>query len=32
MHPATEAVWSPGQPGELELMLSDWFAELVADE
>lgn len=27
MHPATEAVWSQGQPGELELMLSDWFAE-----
>lgn len=27
MHPATEAVWSPGQPGELKLMLSEWFAE-----
>jgi predicted glycoside hydrolase/deacetylase ChbG (UPF0249 family) len=30
MHPATEAVWSPGQPRELELMLSDWFAERTA--
>lgn len=30
MHPATESVWSPGQPGELELMLSDWFAERTA--
>ncbi len=30
MHPATEAVWSSGQPAELELMLSDWFAERTA--
>lgn len=27
MHPATEEVWSKGQPGELELILSDWFGE-----
>ncbi|MFO7627314.1 MAG: ChbG/HpnK family deacetylase [Candidatus Fermentibacteraceae bacterium] len=32
MHPATEAVWSPGQPGELELMLSEWFAERTRNE
>lgn len=31
MHPATEAVWSRGQPRELELMLSEWFAERVAN-
>lgn len=29
MHPATERVWSPGQPRELKLMLSEWFRELV---
>ncbi len=27
MHPALEPVWSEGQPGELEMMLSDWFRE-----
>jgi hypothetical protein len=27
MHPATRPVWSSGQPGELDLMLSDWFGE-----
>ena len=27
MHPATEEVWSAGQPGELELIMSDWFGE-----
>ncbi len=27
MHPATEEVWSKGQPGEMELILSDWFGE-----
>ncbi|MCP4647286.1 MAG: ChbG/HpnK family deacetylase [bacterium] len=25
MHPATENVWSSGQPGELELITSEWF-------
>jgi len=25
MHPATEPLWSSGQPGELELITSDWF-------
>ncbi len=27
MHPATENVWSSGQPGELELMTSEWFGD-----
>jgi hypothetical protein len=27
MHPATSRVWSAGQPGELELLLSGWFRE-----
>lgn len=27
MHPAAEEIWSPGQPGELELIMSDWFGE-----
>jgi len=26
-HPATRPVWSPGQPSELSLLTSDWFAE-----
>ena len=26
-HPATQPVWSPGQPSELALLTSDWFAE-----
>jgi len=26
MHPATENIWSRGQVGEMELMLSPWFA------
>ncbi len=25
-HPATRPVWSPGQPSELSLLTSDWFA------
>lgn len=29
LHPATEAVWCRWQPGELELMLSEWFARCV---
>jgi chitin disaccharide deacetylase len=27
MHPSTEPVWSRGQPGELDLMLSQWFKD-----
>ena len=27
MHPATENVWSSGQPGELELITSEWFGD-----
>ena len=27
MHPATEKVWSSGQPGELELITSKWFGD-----
>ncbi len=27
MHPSVEGVWSPGQTGELELMLSPWFSQ-----
>ena len=27
MHPATEKVWSSGQPGELELITSEWFGD-----
>ena len=27
MHPATENVWSSGQPGELELITSKWFGD-----
>ncbi len=27
MHPATGKVWSSGQPGELELITSEWFGE-----
>lgn len=30
LHPATKAVWSRSQPGELDMMLSDWFAGCVA--
>ena len=29
MHPATERIWSAGQPRELDLMLSEWFARCV---
>lgn len=32
MHPATEAVWSRGQPRELELMLSEGFAKMVGND
>ncbi len=27
MHPATENIWSSGQPEELKLMTSDWFGD-----
>jgi predicted glycoside hydrolase/deacetylase ChbG (UPF0249 family) len=27
MHPAVENLWSPGQAGELELILSPWFSQ-----
>ncbi|MCD4707467.1 MAG: ChbG/HpnK family deacetylase [Candidatus Sabulitectum sp.] len=27
MHPATEKVWSSGQPAELELITSEWFGD-----
>ncbi|MFA6619434.1 MAG: ChbG/HpnK family deacetylase [Candidatus Neomarinimicrobiota bacterium] len=27
MHPATEKVWSKGQPAELALIVSDWFGD-----
>ncbi len=27
MHPAIEKVWSSGQPGELELITSEWFGD-----
>ncbi|MBN1433169.1 ChbG/HpnK family deacetylase [Candidatus Fermentibacterales bacterium] len=27
MHPSASADWSPGQPGELDLMMSSWFGE-----
>lgn len=27
MHPATENVWSPGQPEELKLITSEWFGD-----
>lgn len=27
MHPSTENIWSKGQTGELELILSDWFGD-----
>lgn len=27
MHPSTRPEWSKGQPGELELLCSEWFAE-----
>lgn len=32
MHPAVEPVWSRGQTGELELIMSDWFGEWCAEK